>query len=276
MTSPRLNAIVKLFETCRYKHDLYTVFGDWCECSAISMSNAVDLVNVEKREARYLEFARKYGSGTMTTFSRILGEVVMALEEKPQDILGMTFHALELHNKARGQFFTPYPVCQLMARIIAGSAEDMKQAIARRGFMLAQEPAVGSGAMIIALAEAILDAGFNYQQLLHVTAIDIDLRAVHMAYIQLSLLHIPATVVLGDSLAMHFREEWHTLAHVMGGWSAKLRGVRENAAAGEGAEEMALPLAVKRQAPMVADSVTAPKQARSARTIERSGQLRLF
>lgn len=276
MTSPRLNSIVKLFETCRYKHDLYTVFGDWCECSAISMSNAVDLASFEKREARYVEIARKYGSETMATFSKIFGEVVMALEEKPQDILGMTFHALELHNKARGQFFTPYPICQLMARIIAGGAEDMQQAIAKRGFMLAQEPAVGSGAMIIALAEAILEAGFNYQQLLHVTAVDIDPRAVHMAYIQFSLLHIPATVIVGDSLAMRFREEWHTMAHVMGGWSAKLRRTSENAGAGEGQPEAARPVAVPHRAAVVAGGSTAPKQATSAPVIERNGQLRLF
>lgn len=37
----------------------------------------------------------------------------------------------------------------------------MQKAIVRRGFMLSQEPAVGSGAMIIALAEAILEVGFN-------------------------------------------------------------------------------------------------------------------
>lgn len=94
----------------------------------------------------------------MTTFSHIMGEVVMALEERPQDILGMTFHALESHNKARGRFFTPYSICQLMARIIAGSGDDMQKAFAERGFMIAQEPAVGSGAMIVALAEAILEA----------------------------------------------------------------------------------------------------------------------
>ncbi|MCM5688629.1 N-6 DNA methylase [Sinorhizobium meliloti] len=276
MTSPRLNSIVKLFETCRYKHDLYTVFGDWCECSAISMSNAVDLANFEKREARYVEIARKYGSETMATFSKIFGEVVMALEEKPQDILGMTFHALESHNKARGQFFTPYPICQLMARIIAGSAEDMQKAIAERGFMLAQEPAVGSGAMIVALAEAILEAGFNYQQLLHVTAVDIDPRAVHMAYIQFSLLHIPATVIVGDSLAMRFREEWHTMAHVMGGWSTKLRRARENAGAGVGEEERALPVAAPRRAAVVAAGTAAPKQGASAPAVEGNGQLRLF
>jgi hypothetical protein len=274
MTSPRLNSIVKLFETCRYKHDLYTVFGDWCECSAISMSNAVDLVNFEKREARYIEITRKYGSETMGTFSKIFGEVVMALEEKPQDILGMTFHALELHNKAKGQFFTPYPICQLMARIIAGSAEDMQKAIAERGFMLAQEPAVGSGAMIVALAEAILEAGFNYQQLLHVTAVDIDPRAVHMAYIQFSLLHIPATVIVGDSRTMRFREEWHTMAHVMGGWSAKLRQASNNA--GAGVVERAIPVPVPRRAPVVAGGPAAPTHGPDAPVIERNGQLRLF
>jgi hypothetical protein len=186
------------------------------------MSNAVDPVQFANREARFVEIARKYGRETMATFSHIMGEVVMALEEGAQDILGATFHALELHDKARGQFYTPYPVCQLMARVIAGSAQDMQQAISARGFLLAQEPAVGSGAMIVALAEAIREAGFNYQKLLHVTAVDIDPRAVHMAYIQFSLLHIPATVIVGDTLAMQFREEWHTLAHVMGGWCFRL------------------------------------------------------
>lgn len=276
MTSPRLNSIVKLFETCRYKHDLYTVFGDWCECSAISMSNAVDLVNFEKREARYLEIARKYGSETMGTFSKIFGEVVMALEEKPQDILGMTFHALELHNKAKGQFFTPYPICQLMARITAGSVEDMQKAIAERGFMLAQEPAVGSGAMIVALAEAILEAGFNYQQLLHVTAVDIDPRAVHMASIQFSLLHIPATVIVGDSLAMRFREEWHTMAHVMGGWAGKLRRAQENSGAGDGRPQPVLSVAMPQRGAIVAGGKVTPEQSPSASVIERNGQLRLF
>ena len=272
MNSPRLKSIVKLFESCRYSHDLYTVFAVWCECAAISMSNAVDLTHFEKREARYLEIARKYGRGTMGIFSQIMGEVTMALEERPQDILGATFHALELHNNARGQFFTPYPICQMMARMVAGSTEDMQTAIAERGFMIAQEPAVGSGAMIIALAEAILEAGFNYQQLLHVTAVDIDPRAVHMAYIQFSLLHIPATVIVGDSLAMRFREDWHTMAHVIGGWPEKLWRTGVNAGAGA----MAAPPAMPPSAAIVASNSSAPRQEPSANGIEKNGQLRLF
>lgn len=265
MTSARLNSIIKLFETCRYKHDLYTVFGDWCECTAITMSNAVDPLQFANREARFVEIARKYGRETMATFSHIMGEVVMALEEGPQDILGATFHALELHDKARGQFYTPYPACQLMARVIAGSAQDMQHAISARGFLLAQDPAVGSGAMIVALTEAIREAGVNYQQLLHVTAVDIDPRAVHMAYIQFSLLHIPATVIVGDSLAMKFREEWHTLAHVMGGWSSRLGEAKIS--------DGARPAAVR----AVGAQPSADGASNSATpVIESAGQLRLF
>jgi hypothetical protein len=272
MNNPRLKSIVKLFETCRYSHDLYTVFSDWCECVAISLSNPIDLVHFDKREARYLEIARKYDRPTMATFTQIMGEVTMAMEDRPQDILGATFHALELHNKAKGQFFTPYTVCQLMARMLAGSQEDMRASIEKRGFMLAMEPAAGSGAMIVALAEAIREAGFNYQQLLHVTAVDIDRRAVHMAYIQFSLLHIPAIVLVGDSLAMRFHEEWHTLAHIMGGWNAKLREAQRE---GKGAAPTLTP-AVPGNDSLQPAQPHAVKSESTSFGVEKTGQLRLF
>jgi len=56
-----------------------------------------------------------------------------------------------------------------------------------------------------------------------VTAVDVDRRVVHMAYIQFALMHIPALVIKGDILRMEFREEWATCAHVLGGWAGKLR-----------------------------------------------------
>lgn len=226
MSNHHLKSIVKLFESCRYRHDLYTIFSDWCSCAAISLSNAMDIVQREKREARYMEIIGRHERSVVETFPKILGEVVMALETAPQDILGATFHALELHNNARGQFFTPYALCQAMAKMTIGTAEDVQKTMGERGFITAQEPAVGAGATIIALAEAIKDLGINYQQHLHVTAIDIDPRAVHMAYIQFSLLHIPAHVIVGDTLRMEFREDWYTPAHIMGFWSGKLAADR--------------------------------------------------
>ncbi|MGF6472662.1 hypothetical protein [Paraburkholderia youngii] len=60
--------------------------------------------------------------------------------------------------------------------------------------------------------------------MMHATCIDIDPCCVHMAYVQLSLLHIPATVVHGNALSMEVWGTWHTPAHVLGGWTFRLRG----------------------------------------------------
>ena len=190
---------------------------------------------------RYLEIVKRYNKVELATFPQILGEVTMALETAPQDILGATFHELELHNKARGQFFTPYELCQMMARINVGTTEDLQAAIEKNGYITAQEPAVGAGATIIALAEAVKDLGINYQEHLHVTAIDVDPRAVHMAYVQFSLMHIPTHVIVGDTLRMEFREDWYTPAHIMGLWSGRLAADRAKRAATSVVETIPIP-----------------------------------
>jgi hypothetical protein len=58
---------------------------------------------------------------------------------------------------------------------------------------------------------------------MHATCIDIDATAAHMAYVQLSLLHIPAIVVHGNTLSMEQWGYWLTPAHVLGFWDAKLK-----------------------------------------------------
>ncbi len=85
------------------------------------------------------------------------------------------------------------------------------------------EPAVGAGGMVIATAEAFEDEGINYQQAMHVTCIDVDAAAVHMAYIQLSLLHIPAIIVHGNALINEQWGYWLTPAYVLGFWNSRLK-----------------------------------------------------
>ncbi len=217
-----LKAVCKLLRSCQPRHDLYTLFSDCMEASAIAISNSVDQHHRETREARYLEVVGRYERDIIDTFPRIFAEVTLALEAEPGDILGRVFGELELHNAARGQFFTPYEVCRAMAMITIGPREQLIELIERNGFVRAAEPACGSGAMIIALAQAMRAEGINYQRHLHVTAVDIDHRAVHMAYIQLSLLHIPAVIIVGNSLSLECRETWCTPAHILGGWTPKL------------------------------------------------------
>lgn len=74
--------------------------------------------------------------------------------------------------------------------------------------------------MIIALAREMREQGINYQKRLRVTAIDVDLRAVHMAYLQFSLFHIPAVVIHGDTIRLETYSEWLSPAEI---WSGQKR-----------------------------------------------------
>jgi len=158
----------------------------------------------------------------MEKFPEMLGALTLALEAEPSDVLGRTFHELELHNKWAGQFFSPYPLCRMMAAMTLGGEAELRERISQRGFITASEPAVGSGAMVIALAHAMKDLGINYQQHLHVTAVDVDAKCVHMAYLQFALLHVPAVIVHGNSLSLEEHAHWYTPAHILDGWRHRL------------------------------------------------------
>lgn len=136
------------------------------------------------------------------------------------DVLGETYMMLELGNARAGQFFTPYHVSRLMAMLTTG---DGQPHIQQHGFLRMQEPACGAGGMVDATAESLAAAGHNYQQTMHATCVDIDPVCVHMTYLQLSLLHIPAIVVHGNTLTGEVWGVWYTPAHIMGGWRWKLR-----------------------------------------------------
>lgn len=110
----------------------------------------------------------------------------------------------------------------MMAKMQLGG-DHAKRIIAERGFITVNDPCTGGGAMLIAAAHALQDEGLNHSQQMHATAKDIDIKAVHMTYIQLSLLGVPAVVVHGNSLAVEQRSVWRTPAHVLGFWDNKLR-----------------------------------------------------
>lgn len=198
----------------------YTVFKDFCELAALSFSNAVDRAQFEVRESRYLQIVKGYQADEVARFPKMLACLTLSLEEGLNDCLGQLFMALELGNSGAGQFFTPFHVSLMMAKMLCG---DAGQICKERGFVRVMEPAVGAGGMVIATAEVFADEGINYQQAMHATCIDIDATAVHMAYVQLSLLHIPAIVIHGNALSMEQWGYWLTPAHVLGFWNARLK-----------------------------------------------------
>lgn len=204
-----------------YRHRLHTVFSDFVELAALSISNAVDRTQYDAREARYMQIVGSYTPEEVQRFPRMLAVLVDWLEQGFADCLGELFMTLELGNHWKGQFFTPYPICTLMAGLTLG---DARAEVERSGFVTVSDPASGAGAMLLAMAEAIQEQGINYQRAMHATAVDVDATAVHMSYVQLSLTNCPALVVHGNSLTLKEWGHWATPAHILGGWDRRLRG----------------------------------------------------
>ena len=145
---------------------------------------------------------QKYNEQERNVFPKLAAETVMALEENPeQDFLGNIFMNLGLGNAAGGQFFTPYHVCELMAKISIG---ELVPQVEEQGYITINDCACGAGATLIAgIHEArrrLEKVGFNWQNHVLVVAQDIDYTTALMCYIQLSLLGAAAYIKIGNTL----------------------------------------------------------------------------
>ncbi len=225
--------IIKAIQKLTYGHTTWDIFQDWLEMSAILISNTVDWGQQKKCEERYMEIVKKYSKEEMEQFTKMLDLLIEEMTRQteisgPCDILGEVFHGLELHNKYHGQFFTPFHICECMGRMVLD--DSLHKTIDDRGYVSLCEPCVGAGGMVIGFANAMQQEKMNYQQQLCVTACDIDLKCVHMAYLQLSLYGIPAVIIHGNSLTLEEWSRWYTPAYMIGMWPLKERRNIQNIA----------------------------------------------
>lgn len=194
--------IEKLYDSLLYAKTSWEVWEDIVQLFAISFSNALDVgERRDKREKEYLRIQAKYSEKEMITIANILALIVGLYEENPdQDVLGEIYMALGLGSSELGQFFTPYNVCKMMAKMVVGNKEFNENEIAKRGYVSVNEPACGAGATIIALLNAYREMGINYQTDVFVMAQDLSYITALMCYIQLSLLGCAAVIVVGDTI----------------------------------------------------------------------------
>lgn len=206
--------MINYFKELSYRHNLWTVYSDFLEMAAISIRCSADVSYRSNGEENYQKIISNYNDKERLIFPKILGELTKALET-PRDYLGEVFMGLELGNKWKGQFFTPYHLCLLTAQV---SLDGVEEKIKENGFITFNEPSVGGGAMAIAVAQVLKEKGFNPQQHLKVTCQDLDIKSVYMAYIQLSLLGIPAQVCHANTLSLEVFDVWETPFYVLDGW----------------------------------------------------------
>jgi len=169
------------------------------EMTAIAIANSVEVrAKVRQdREARYMSIIGDYTKSQQQVFPELVSILVASLERNSeQDFLGEMFMALELGNHWKGQFFTPYSVCQMMAKITVQDAADK---IMAKGYVTVNDPACGAGATLIAARNALELMHIGSSQVWFVGQ-DIDRLAGMMCYIQLSLLGCAGYVVIADTI----------------------------------------------------------------------------
>lgn len=192
-------AFMKIFRELCYSRQPWEVWADVITAMACSIANAVDRTpeRHEKREKEYAGCIKRLGS--VDKPAQLLAVIVNAMEEDPeQDFLGQMYMGLNLGNHWKGQFFTPYNVCRMMAEMNFGAGA--KAEAERKGYLSVCDPCVGAGAMLITAANAMKRAEINYQTSAVFVGQDIDRVVALMAYIQLSLLGCPGYIIAGNSL----------------------------------------------------------------------------
>ena len=101
------------------QHRAWDVWRDFIVMYACAISNPLDKKHYEEREKRYMDIITKYGKEDQKIFPELAAIVTMALTDNPeQDFLGTIFMNLNLGNNLRGQFFTPYNVLKVFAKMI--------------------------------------------------------------------------------------------------------------------------------------------------------------
>ena len=232
-------SIVKLFSGLFQRHSRWSVWSDFVMMAAIAISNTVDKSNAASREKTYRTISEKYTTQEQEAFSQAFTEVVEGMEANAdQDFLGELFMALELGNDHNGQFFTPYGVCTMMARM---TATGLLQRVERDGWISVNDPCCGAGALLLAFANECTRQKVNFQTSVLFVAQDIDLVSGCMCYIQMSLMGCPGYVVIANTITnpstsydsrglipKHVENVWYTPFYFKDEWHYRRLWVRLN------------------------------------------------
>jgi type I restriction-modification system DNA methylase subunit len=200
---------------------LKTLFDDFCLMASASFHNMLYSQKKCPLSAAYREMHdileqefkdtwQKYKTDAREKFTEMRAYLLISLAETPfADNLGYLYEYLKLGDKSLGQIFTPMQVCELMAEMLI---EPMERKYAANKLVRISDPCCGSGRMIIAMGNVLRhDRGIvDYQRKTYVELWDIDHICARMAYLNMTLLAIPARVILGDSLTRKINRTYDT------------------------------------------------------------------
>jgi type I restriction-modification system DNA methylase subunit len=194
----------KNLEGLSHRHDLRRVFETFTTLAACALA-------VQTREPEYLEEVKRWEKPDLNVFAEALGALTLEMESKPfEDILGPYYMEFVLSNKGQqrsGEFYTPKPICDFMARVTFG---DMESSPAEGPIKIC-EPACGAGAMILSIGQVCTPEA---RRRLRVTAIDISRTACDMTFINTTLWGIPTRVIHANALSNEYWAAWSNIHYI--------------------------------------------------------------
>lgn len=182
-----------------YTHDLYTTFSEWMDMVIALFSGDTE---------RLSELEKKYKPEEQKLFLQIQYEWIQTLERKFDkddntfhwyDALGTYYEILSsLHKRqAFGQFFTPEPICDLMAQITIYDEEQTDT------IKTVNDPACGSGRTLLAAHCQLKGRCIAYAE-------DLDEMCAKMTVLNLFIHGVRGEVIHHDSLnPASFYKGWH-------------------------------------------------------------------
>lgn len=186
-------SFAQMMDRLAQRHGVHQVFGDFLTLLICAFSHG-------RMEKKYLETIRRYEKPEAYLISEALGALVIEMTGDGGglvDVLGTYFEENLSHGK-NGQFFTPQPVCDLMAR--------MNLPMKAGGRIL--DPACGSGRMLMAMAKFNRNATFY--------GADNDVNCAKMAVINLCLNGMYGEIAWMNSLTNEFYGGWEIFPTVKG------------------------------------------------------------
>ena len=157
MNQTLLNDFTNTIQPLARRYDLSRLFDDlltmvMCSYHQINIQSQLHQQD-EANEARYLQTIGRYAKDELSSFAKLAALIQSNVLSAPySDLLGEYFMQ-EISRGHHGQYFTPTPICEMMASMQIMDAEATGLRVA--------DPACGSGRMLLCAAK-LQPANFFY------------------------------------------------------------------------------------------------------------------
>ena len=209
-----IKSIVKKIQNTDHKYNYDEIFFDWIKSMFYSYVNTCNKIGYSDREDKFKRLEEKHGQQTMEIFKQCHSELVMLFENKIDDYLGKIFYELGMHNKMKGQFFTPLHLSKFMAET---RVNELIKILEVKNIAKVIDAACGSGSLILGMLAVLKEKGINYQNRIFVYCSDLDENAIQMTYVQLTLVGAMARCENKNALSEELFGSWDTFNYSISG-----------------------------------------------------------